>query len=141
MVRSTDKRIFTAYSDFSAGEVGTIYQACNFDYLGRDFGTNKLYTLPDGRKVSGRYFTKTSTMRKWAAELGLAWDESWVKANGYQDYSKIPEKLKIYARKKQAECPATVVEPKGKYVLLLNYGKQKLTPTWTKVPYPKRIKY
>src|SRR5271166_5503443 len=47
MVKNTDKRIFTAYSDPEAGEIGTIYQACNFDYLGQKFGTNEMFLLPN----------------------------------------------------------------------------------------------
>ena len=43
MVKNTDFRIFTAYSDTEAREIGTIYQACNFIYLGQRSGSDKLY--------------------------------------------------------------------------------------------------
>ena len=36
MVKNTDFRFFTAYSDVEARELGTIYQACNFTYLGQN---------------------------------------------------------------------------------------------------------
>ena len=41
MVKNTDYRIFTAYSDPTARELGTIYQACNFYYLGQKVWYNK----------------------------------------------------------------------------------------------------
>lgn len=50
MAKTTKYRIFYAYSDDSAGEIGTVYQACNWLYLGRSASggsQNKLVT-PDG---------------------------------------------------------------------------------------------
>ena len=46
MVRNTDFRIFTAYSDPEAKELGTIYQAMNWIYLGQTSGTAKQYLDP-----------------------------------------------------------------------------------------------
>ena len=138
MVRNTEKRYFTAYSDPEAGEIGTIYQACNFDYLGQTFGTGSMYILPDGRRVNGRYFSRTSSMKKWAKELNVEWLKEWCKPNGFQDASKVPQFLKDYAKKKRDECKKVNSTPKGKYVLLLNYGKLKFNKTWEKQPYPKR---
>lgn len=53
-------RIFYAYADPAAGEIGTVYQSCNWDYLGQGIGRNgesyhseALY-LPTGEKYSGR---------------------------------------------------------------------------------------
>ena len=52
MVRNTDFRIFTAYSDPEAKELGTIYQAMNWTYLGQTSGTAKQYlTQPNQIKV------------------------------------------------------------------------------------------
>lgn len=138
MVRNTNKRYFTAYSDPEAGEIGTIYQACNFDYLGQTFGTGSMYVLPDGRRVNGRYFSRTSSMKKWAKELNIEWSSDWSKPNGFQDASKVPQFLKDYAKMKRDECKKVNSLPKGKYVLLLNYGKEKLEKTWVSLPYPKR---
>ena len=41
MVENTEFRYFTAYSDPEAKDLGTIYQACNFIYLGQTSGTDK----------------------------------------------------------------------------------------------------
>ncbi len=139
MVKNTNKRYFVAYSDPSAGEIGTIYQACNFDYLGQKYGAETMYKLPEGQIVNSRYFTRTSSMKKWAKELNIVWDISWTKNNGFQIYSKLPEELKIYARNKMNECEKIKQLPKGKYVLLLNYGKEKLPKLWEPMKYPKRI--
>jgi hypothetical protein len=138
MVRNTTKRIFVAYSDFSAGEYGTIYQACNFDYLGLNYGANELYTLENGKKVNGRYFTKTSSMKKWAKELNIEWDKSWEKSTGFQDYKKIPQELKKYALEKKRTTKKERIPKKGKYVLLVQYGKDNPNKSWMPHPYPKR---
>lgn len=57
MAKTTKYRIFYAYSDDSAGEIGTVYQACNWMYLGRSASggsQNKLLT-PDGKLRDSRY--------------------------------------------------------------------------------------
>lgn len=46
MVENTEFRYFTCYSDPEAKELGTIYQACNFIYLGCNFGAGKMYIDP-----------------------------------------------------------------------------------------------
>jgi hypothetical protein len=46
MVKNSEFRIFTAYSDPEAGELGTIYQACNFTYLGQTYGARSEYLDP-----------------------------------------------------------------------------------------------
>ena len=43
MVKNTEFRLFEAYADPEAKELGTIYQACNFYYVGDNFGSDKLY--------------------------------------------------------------------------------------------------
>lgn len=141
MVRNTSKRIFTAYSDPEANEVGTIYQACNFDYLGQTFGSKKMLML-NGKKVGARIFTRTSSMKKWAKELGIKWMPDWTKPNGFQNIKAIPDeirsKLMSHAKAKMSECKQVTSKPKGKYVLLINYGKDKVQKTWQSKPYPKR---
>lgn len=143
MSQNTSKRIFTAYSDFSAGEYGTIYQACNFDYLGQSFGSKSSLILPNGKKVTDRYFTRTSAMKKWCKELGIKWEDSWCKENGYQDTKNIPQDVKNAIKEHIAiikeSCKRITNDTKGKYVLLLKRNKrEKLEKTWTCLPYPKR---
>lgn len=138
MVRNTVKRYFVAYSDPDAGEIGTIYQACNFDYLGQKFGSDVYFKLPSGKLVTSRHFTRTSAMKRWAKALDIAWKPEWTKSNGYQESSLIPKEIKDYAKAQQDKCPKVKQNYKGKYVLLLNYGKEKIKKTWTPEAYPKR---
>lgn len=142
MAANTDKRIFTAYSDPHAGEIGTIYQACNFDYLGEGFGSDLMYKLKDGREVGTRHFTRTSSMKKWAKELGIIWQKEWSTATGFQIRKNIPEDIKKqldeYARGQYKDLKRIRKATKGKYVLLLTKGKEKLEKTWESKKYPKR---
>lgn len=128
MSKNTEKRLFVAYSDPKAGEIGTIYQACNFKYLGSSFGRKKSYILQNGKRVGKRYFTRTASMKKWAKESNISWDKSWTKENGYQNLSKIPEdiKTKLYevARLHASECSMEVEPTKGKYLLILGSSKK-----------------
>lgn len=148
MVANTDRRVFVAYSDPEAGEIGTIYQACNFRYLGASFGRKQSYVLESGKKVSARYFTRSSSMRKWARQLGITWDASWNKANGFQDLNAIPAHIKsiltAYARQQKANCVKVETQAKGKYMLVLGKDRkeQKLLnkefESYKSEAYPKR---
>lgn len=140
MVRNTNKRYFVAYSDPDAGEIGTIYQACNFDYLGQEFGAKYMYQLSDGSLKTSRYFDRTSAMKKYAKILGIEWQPEWTSKTGYQIYSMIPQELKDYAKAEMSKYKKVKQTPKGKYVLLLNYGKDICQKTWEPQPYPKREK-
>jgi hypothetical protein len=52
-------RIFYAYADVTAGEIGTIYQACNWLYVGRS----------TGRGATGRWtFIEKATGKKWSTK-------------------------------------------------------------------------
>ncbi len=58
--------IFYAYSDEEAGEIGTIYQACNWKYLGQGIGrrpgrTREYFLSSKGELISER----TLRRRKW----------------------------------------------------------------------------
>jgi hypothetical protein len=54
-------RIFYAYSDEEAGEIGTVYQACNWNYIGQGVGRTpgrmrQWYRSPhDGKEYSDRW--------------------------------------------------------------------------------------
>ncbi|MFZ4411510.1 MAG: hypothetical protein ACOYOV_00405 [Bacteroidales bacterium] len=141
MAQNTKKRIFTAYSDAEAGEIGTIYQACNFDFLGKEYGNTSGYLV--GKKLVGqRHFTRTSSMKKWAKELDITWENDWCKANGFQDIKNIPTDIRLqlvaYAKLQMAKYKKVKREKKGKYVLLLNYGNFKHKKSWEAKSYPKR---
>lgn len=148
MVENTDKRVFVAYSDPDAGEIGTIYQACNFRYLGHDFGRRTSYVLESGKQVSARYFTRSSSMRRWAKSLGIEWQKSWDKDNGYQDINAIPkdirDQLMAYAKKEREACKKVKTSRKGKYMLVLGRDKREQKAlnnefkSYKSLPYPKR---
>ena len=85
MVENTDFRYFTAYSDPEAKELGTIYQACNFAYLGQSSGTNQQFLdplKPERGWFSGREFRKKSAYMKYAKSL----PEEYYLSIGMPDY-------------------------------------------------------
>jgi hypothetical protein len=146
MVKNTTKRIFTAYADPIANEYGTIYQACNFDYLGNKFGGTKQFLLND-KWVTSQHLNRTAEFKKIAKLLGIEWQKKWCKTNGYKDLSIIPkeivQQIRTYGKTLFRTLPTRKVPHKGKYVLLLGKDRretkqlQKLK-TWKKIDYPKR---
>lgn len=147
MVKNTSKRMFVAYSDPTAGEIGTIYQACNFDYLGHTFGAKVNYELPNGKMVGGRHFTRTSAVKKWAKDLGIEWDKNWTKPNGFQDVKAIPKEIRDIIRQHvnfvKSKLKQVTVPPKGKYALILGKDRKEQKElnklkTWKQLAYPKR---
>lgn len=147
MAQNTTKRLFTCYSDPAAGEIGTIYQACNFMYLGQGWGVQYGVRLPSGKIVSKREFSKTSAMKRWAKEMNIAWQPTWCKANGYQNISAYPpevkSKLMARATAEANKYPAATQEAKGKYALILGKDRReektlKKEILFKSFPYPKR---
>lgn len=82
-------KIFYAYSDEAAGEIGTIYQACNWIYLGRGVGRGNgntgrsVFKNPDGKKITSR--SLRAMLRKsgsgtikdaWKSLVDLGWSRS-----------------------------------------------------------------
>ena len=149
MASNTQYRLFTAYSDPQAKELGTIYQACNFYYLGKNAGTTTRYINPyTGKIVSDRFFRQRTAYRKYAKELGLEWDASWTTRTG-MNWGYIPldieQKLRQASRDKQASSTALQYPPKHKYAYVLGAsdretdGLRKQFLERNKIyPYPKR---
>jgi|GEM_PF-910835 len=153
MVKNTSYRFFTAYSDTQAHELGTIYQACNFTYLGQNSGARFEYfdpNEPDKGWFSDRNFRKTTSYKKYALELGIIWQADW----GHRDkifWDNIPElvssQLKEAARNHQARCQRRKVPPKHKYAYFLGADKREtkklkskfleLNPDKQNLAYPK----
>ena len=154
MVENTDFRYFTAYSDPEAKELGTIYQACNFTYLGQTSGTDKQYFDTKNPKkgwFSSREFRKKSNYYKYAEKIGISKErwKSWMKKYS-PDWNVIPPDVKI-AIKKQEEiyrqsCKSRKVPAKHKYVYILGRSKKetkllkeafkKNSPRKVSLPYP-----
>jgi len=149
MVKNTEYRLFTAYSDPTAKEIGTIYQACNFYYLGNEKGTKKVYVNPyTGKIVSDRFFRRRSAYKRYAKELAIVWDKTWSDSRG-MNWDNIPEtvktELKSYSKLKLSQAISFDVPSKHKYAYVLGANK-----TETKIlrkdfelhnkilPYPKR---
>jgi hypothetical protein len=127
MVKNTPYRLFTAYSDPTAKEIGTIYQACNFYYLGQDAGTTKRYINPyTGRIVSDRFFRVRSAYKKYAKELGIEWDKSW---NNDQKmlWENVPDHvekaLRAHSKLKQSQAQSIPFPSKHKYAYVLGRTK------------------
>lgn len=128
MVNNTQYRLFTAYSDPTAKEIGTIYQACNFFYLGNNFGATKRYINPyTGKMVSDRFFRQKTAYKKYAEELGILWEKDWNHQTG-MNWHNIPDdieqQLREFSRKKQAESTLIELPSKHKYAYVLGRDKR-----------------
>jgi hypothetical protein len=127
MVKNTPYRLFTAYSDPTAKEIGTIYQACNFYYLGKKSGTTTRYINPyTGRIVSDRFFRVRSAYKKYAKELGIAWDKSWSNDQKmlWENMSPVIEQmLRDFSKKKQSQSVPVDFPSKHKYAYVLGATK------------------
>lgn len=130
MVKNTQFRIFTAYSDPEAKELGTIYQACNFYYLGNKFGADKLYYDPQKPKsgwFSSRIFRKINKIKSIAKKYSIPWEDSWQ--SGYRvvwenmdDYTR--DFLRAEIKKWVDRCEVRKVPPKHKYCYILGRTKK-----------------
>lgn len=68
-------RIFYAYADPEAGEIGTVYQACNWLYIGQGVGRTpgrlrEDWRLPDGQVLSSRSLRHRKMKRQDALDAG-----------------------------------------------------------------------
>jgi hypothetical protein len=149
MVKHTNFRIFTAYSDPEAKELGTIYQAMNWMYLGQTSGTNKQYLDPNKPQVgwfSSRDFRKKSKYKMYAANIGIDADtwKGWMKKYSPNwDIIPLEVKVKIKAEeeKYRSSCKSRAVPPKHKYCYILGKTKtetKRLRKLFTELN-PKRI--
>jgi hypothetical protein len=148
MVDNTNYRIFTAYSDPSAKELGTIYQACNFYYIGQSKNDQTYYISPYSKKiVSDRYFRQKTVYRKMAKDMGIEWGKDWNHKTG-MNWHNLPEgleeKLRAYSKKIIKEAEKFQMPAKHKYAYVLGRDKRetkhlrKIYEERNKVlPYPK----
>lgn len=142
MVKNTQYRLFTAYSDPTAKELGTIYQACNFYYLGQKSGTTTRYINPyTGKVVSDRFFRQKTAYRKYAKELGIEWDKSWTGKTGV-NWDNVPDDtekiLREFGKKKQATSQKIEYPSKHKYAMVL--GKSKAETKWLRKKFESSVK-
>ena len=131
MVKNTEFRYFTAYSDPEAKELGTIYQACNFIYLGQTSGTSKQYldpNHPDKGWFSDREFRKKSKYYRYAQSIGIdkeTW-KGWMKKYS-PNWDLVPPDIKIKIKNEEKRyrdsCLVRDVPAKHKYVYILGSTK------------------
>jgi len=147
MVKNTDYRLFVAYSDVEAKELGTIYQACNFFYLGKKSGAKKQYKTETGRWVSDRYFRARSVYKKLAKNDGIKWVDEWQDGDSVM-FDKMPEEIAARIKKLSKDylqsCESRDMQLKHKYAYVLGANNaetkylRKLFKERNKIyPYPK----
>jgi len=150
MAKNTDYRIFTAYSDPEAKELGTIYQACNFIYLGQNSGTSKMYQNPSGRWVSDRWFRSRSFYKRVAKELNVEWNMEWQNGDSII-WDRVPNDIEASIRRLAKTyldaAPVKAQVKKHKYCYILGkdnretkYLKkefERINPKLVNLPYPK----
>ena len=126
MVKNTKYRLFVAYSDAEAKELGTIYQACNFYYLGKKSGAKKQFKIETGRWVSDRYFRARSVYKKLAKESGIIWEDCWQEGDSIM-FDKMPGEIALQIKKLSKNymlsCESRNMELKHKYAYVLGENK------------------
>lgn len=156
---NTTFRLFTAYSDPEAKELGTVYQACNWIYLGKGSGTITRYFDPENPQYGWfsdrnfRHKSKYTRYYKEALDKGLIkekWNPVWMgkytpKWDLMPQY--IVDIIKQSAKDYQSRCIARNVPSKHKYAYILGSNKKetkllrreffRLNPDKLNLPYPK----
>ena len=125
MSKNTEFRLFSAYSDTEAKEIGTIYQACNFYYIGQNFGSDNLYFDLKNPKIgwtSGRNFRKKSFYKKIAKEMNIIWKDEWLDKYTIK-WDIMPENIKNLlineSKERLNNCLVRKTIKKHKYVYIL----------------------
>lgn len=141
MAQHTEKRIFCAYSDPEAGEIGTVYQACNFDYIGTFYGKKRIELF--GKTCHSRAIYYASTWHKLCDKIGIYCDPAWFK-NGRVRRLRVPKDIWAMVTFNLGGAVSTKTEAwKRKYCLVLGKNKtetKKLRAMRLYAPesYPKR---
>lgn len=130
MVKNTSFRFFTCYSDPQAKELGTIYQACNFIYLGQEYGARDMFYDPERPNkplFTDREFRKVSYFKVYAQDLGIQWQSNWA-INGKMQWqnmsTEIQERLRQASRDRKHQCESISLPPKHKYVYIKGVDKR-----------------
>ena len=126
MAQNTTKRVFYGYADPRAGEVGTIYQACNFMYLGES--KKRLTFNAEGQVRSLQNLKRTARMVPWLAQQGIVLPPECFTEKGYLKWSVIDPEIKQMMRQhiKEASVGYTSVEmTHGRYAQVLGTKAEK----------------
>ena len=122
MVANTQYRLFTAYSDSEARELGTIYQACNFYYLGKKSGSGYQFKIENDKWTSDRYFRSRSVYKRLAKADNIEWVDEWQDGDCVH-FDKMPAdvalRIKTLSKEYQNSCEKRKINPKHKYAYVL----------------------
>jgi hypothetical protein len=79
VARDSQHKILIAYSDPAAGEIGTIYQACNWVYIGQTKSVTWRMVHPDGRSFESAKITVVAQRNKlqWKVQRDLYLEEGF----------------------------------------------------------------
>ena len=129
MTKNTQYRLFTCYSDPQAKELGSIYQALNFYYLGQKAGTSIRCINPYNPNViiSDRAFRARSMYKRYAKDLGIQWKSNW---NNDQRmlWENIPDdvekQLREYSKEMYKKAEKISFPNKHKYAFVLGANKK-----------------
>lgn len=128
-VDNTQYRLFTAYSDPQAKEIGSIYQSLNFFYLGQKSGTNVRCVNPynPSKIVTDRAFRARSFYKRYCKDLGIEIGKDWF-GDQTVHWENIPddieEKLRQYSRDMYKNAKKIEFPPKHKYAFVLGRDKR-----------------
>lgn len=129
MVNNTPYRLFTCYSDPTAKELGSIYQALNFFYLGQESGASIRCVNPYNPQkiITDRAFRARSFYKKYAKDLGIVWGEDWCTDQSML-WDNIPDdieaKLRAYSKEMYEKSEKVKMPPKHKYAFVLGRDKR-----------------
>ena len=129
MVDNTQYRLFTAYSDPQAKEIGSIYQSLNMYYLGQGSGTTVRCINPYNPNVivTDRAFRARSFFKRYAKDLGIEWKKEY---NNDQKilWENIPDdieqQLREYSREMYRKAEKITFPSKHKYAFVLGRDKK-----------------
>jgi hypothetical protein len=154
MVANTQYRLFTCYADVEAREIGNIYQACNFLYLGQKYGSGKMCfdpLNPQRGYFTDRAFRSRSAWKRYAKALGIVWQAEWQKGESIF-WDRIPadiaQQLREFSKAEQMRCQYRLMPRKHKYAYLKGRGRletkrlkrlfAELNPELVGLPYPEK---
>lgn len=149
MVKNTKYRLFTCYSDPQAKEQGSIYQALNFYYLGKNSGTSVRCINPYNKNsiITDRTFRARSFYKRYAKDLGIEWQREWnddQKIYWERMPSEVEEKLRAYSKEMYRKAEKIKFPSKHKYAFVLGIDnretkllRKKFLENTKVYPYPK----
>lgn len=88
-------RVVLAYSDQDAGEIGTLYQACNWLYLGAGNGRGENASRVEGRLIGTEKWQNSRVLRRAARRAGYEdtskWWE-WARSSGLWEFRRVADR-------------------------------------------------